>query len=99
MNSPRQAADTRGNIRGAGGAVRSALLASNEQERSENMKRLQRRFSNVYKSLEKLNGLFITENGKAAVAQTRAAIEAFEGTAIMAIAQRSEVSAEEGKKL
>lgn len=95
----RQAADTRGNIIGAGGAVRSALLASNEQERGDNMKRLQQRFSNAYKSLEALKALFITEAGQAAVAQTRASIEAFEGAAIMAIAQRGEVSAEEGKRL
>src|SRR5690606_29562916 len=54
---------------------------------------------NAYKSLGELDMLFITERGKAAVAQTRAAIEAFEGAAIMAIAQRGEVSAEEGKKL
>src|SRR5690606_36185967 len=82
----RFAADTRGNIIGAGGAVRSALLANNEQERGENMKRLQQRFSNAYKSLGELDMLFITERGKAAVAQARAAIEAFEGAAIMAIA-------------
>src|SRR5690606_31650585 len=83
----------------AGGAVRSALLAASEQERSENMKRLQQRFSNAYKSLEHLNTLFVTENGKAAVAQARSAIETFEGAAIMAIAQRGDVSAEEGKAL
>jgi methyl-accepting chemotaxis protein len=95
----RFAADTRGNIIGAGGALRSALLSDNEQERSENMKRLQQRFSNAYKRLEELDTLFVTERGKAAVAQTRVAIEAFEGAAIMAIAQRGEVSAAEGKKL
>jgi len=95
----RHAADTRGNIIGAGGAVRSALLADNEQERGENMKRLQQRFSNAYKSLGELNAFFTTESGRAAVARTGAAIEAFEGAAIMAIAQRGEVSAEEGKQL
>src|SRR3546814_2386972 len=56
----RSAADTRGNIIGAGGAVRSALLARNEQERSESMKRLQQRFASAYKSLVQLNTLFIT---------------------------------------
>jgi methyl-accepting chemotaxis protein len=95
----RHTADTRGSIIGAGGAVRSALLASNEQERGENMQNVQRRFSNAYKSLDQVETLFITERGKAAVAQTRVAIEAFEGAAIMAIAQRSEVSAEEARKL
>lgn len=95
----RSAADTRGNIIGAGGAVRSALLSASEQERGENMKRLQQRFSNAYKSLDQLDTLFVTERGKAAVSQTRVAIEAFEGAAIMAIAQRGEVSSAEGQKL
>src|SRR5690606_28804122 len=71
----------------------------NEQERGENMKRLQQRFSNAYKSLKELDAFFTTESGRAAVARTGAAIEAFEGAAIMAIAQRGEVSAEEGKQL
>jgi methyl-accepting chemotaxis protein len=95
----RSAADTRGNIIGAGGAVRSALLSASEQQRGENMKRLQQRFSNAYKSLDQLDTLFVTERGKAAVSQTRVAIEAFEGAAIMAIAQRGEVSSAEGQKL
>ncbi|MBB5213363.1 methyl-accepting chemotaxis protein [Parapusillimonas granuli] len=82
----RYAADTRGQVIGAGGAVRAVMLAKTEAESQAGIELLKRRFANAYANLEPLDGLFVTDTGKAAVRQARASIQEFERAALQAVA-------------
>ncbi|WP_442597221.1 methyl-accepting chemotaxis protein [Parapusillimonas sp. JC17] len=88
----RHAADTRGQMIGAGGALRSVMLAKTESQSKAGIELLKRRFANAYASMEPLETLFVTEQGKAALSSVRATIEEFERAALQAVALDQDAS-------
>ena len=58
--------------------VRNALLALSRLERTKELETLDKGFVNIKAKLDSLDALFVTDEGKAAVSQTRKAIVAYE---------------------
>jgi len=94
----RQAADARGNVIGIEGALRGAVAAS-QQDRQLHIDRLQQRFSVAYSSLERLEALFVTEGGLAAVAQAKASVQTYESAAKKVVSMLSGGNAESAQAL
>jgi methyl-accepting chemotaxis protein len=78
MTGMRHSAEANMHLLAAGRAVRNAVLSPTEEERSRHMKATEERLRRIHEELDKAAANFVTDEGKAAVAETRQAIAAYE---------------------
>ncbi|SFC46612.1 methyl-accepting chemotaxis protein [Polaromonas sp. OV174] len=74
----RHAAEANMHLLAVGRGVRSAVLASSLEDRNRQLEIVDRRIKEMHQQLDASGALFTTERGKALVAETRAAAQAYE---------------------
>lgn len=78
MVGMRHAAEANIQLLAAGRAIRSAILSFTDEDRARNLKEMDQRIDNVKKEMSEAEKTFVRPKGKALVAQTRSAFDAFE---------------------
>ncbi|GAB3363878.1 MULTISPECIES: methyl-accepting chemotaxis protein [Giesbergeria] len=79
------AAEANIQLMAAARATRSAVLATSQEQRKEYIDETLQRFQKIKKELELADGTFFTSQGKATVAEARAALQAYEADAKVAL--------------
>ena len=74
----RHSAEANIQLLAAGRAIRSALLSYSEEDSAQHLKEVAQRFDHLKQSLNESEKLFVRQAGKDLVAQTRAAVQAYE---------------------
>ena len=81
----RHAAEANIQLMAAARATRSAILAISQEQRKEHTEEAFQRFQNINAELKLAEDTFFTNQGKAAVVETRAALQAYEKDAKVAL--------------
>lgn len=74
----RHSAEANIQLLAAARSIRSALLAYSEEDRERHLKEMAQRFDHLKQSLNESEKLFVRQAGKDLVAETRAAVQAYE---------------------